>query len=317
MKGEMKKVVMTGPTGSIGIALIQQCIAQGIRVLAIVRPHSKRTDRIPRSPLVQVLACSLDTLCDLDEKALERAGIESFDYDVCYHFAWAATIGSGRNDMKLQTANIGYALDAVALAARLGCHTFVGAGSQAEYGRWEEKLSEYTPTFPESGYGMAKLCAGAMTRLECSRLGMRHVWARILSVYGPGDGEQTMISTVIRKLLAGEIPALTAGIQQWDYLHCRDAANAMYLLGEKGRDGSIYCVGSGNARPLREYIEILRDCINPALALDFGAVAYGPQQIMYLCADIEKLTRDTGFIPEVDFEDGIRETIGWMRTQEL
>lgn len=317
MKGEMKKVVMTGPTGSIGIALIQQCIAQGIRVLAIVRPHSKRTDRIPRSPLVQVLACSLDTLCDLDEKALERAGVESFDYDVCYHFAWEATIGSGRNDMKLQTANIGYALDAVALAARLGCHTFVGAGSQAEYGRWEEKLSEYTPTFPESGYGMAKLCAGAMTRLECSRLGMRHVWARILSVYGPGDGEQTMISTVIRKLLAGEIPALTAGIQQWDYLHCRDAANAMYLLGEKGRDGSIYCVGSGNARPLREYIEILRDCINPALALDFGAVAYGPQQIMYLCADIEKLTEDTGFIPEVDFEDGIRETIGWMRTQEL
>lgn len=317
MKGEMKKVVMTGPTGSIGIALIQQCIAQGIRVLAIVRPHSKRTDRIPCSPLVQVLACSLDTLCDLDEKALERAGVESFDYDVCYHFAWEATIGSGRNDMKLQTANIGYALDAVALAARLGCHTFVGAGSQAEYGRWEEKLSEYTPTFPESGYGVAKLCAGAMTRLECIRLGMRHVWARILSVYGPGDGEQTMISTVIRKLLAGEIPALTAGIQQWDYLHCRDAANAMYLLGEKGRDGSIYCVGSGNARPLREYIEILRDCINPALALDFGAVAYGPQQIMYLCADIEKLTRDTGFIPEVDFEDGIRETIGWMRTQEL
>ena len=317
MKGEMKKVVMTGPTGSIGIALIQQCIAQGIRVLAIVRPHSKRTDRIPRSPLVQVVACSLDTLCDLDEKALERAGVESFDYDVCYHFAWEATIGSGRNDMKLQTANIGYALDAVALAARLGCHTFVGAGSQAEYGRWEEKLSEYTPTFPESGYGVAKLCAGAMTRLECSRLGMRHVWARILSVYGPGDGEQTMISTVIRKLLAGEIPALTAGIQQWDYLHCRDAANAMYLLGEKGRDGSIYCVGSGNARPLREYIEILRDCINPALALDFGAVAYGPQQIMYLCADIEKLTEDTGFIPEVDFEDGIRETIGWMRTQEL
>ena len=317
MKGEMKKVVMTGPTGSIGIALIQQCIAQGIRVLAIVRPHSKRTDRIPRSPLVQVVACSLDTLCDLDEKALERAGVESFDYDVCYHFAWEATIGSGRNDMKLQTANIGYALDAVALAARLGCHTFVGAGSQAEYGRWEEKLSEYTPTFPESGYGMAKLCAGAMTRLECSRLGMRHVWARILSVYGPGDGEQTMISMVIRKLLAGEIPALTAGIQQWDYLPCRDAANAMYLLGEKGRDGSIYCVGSGNARPLREYIEILRDCINPALALDFGAVAYGPQQIMYLCADIEKLTYDTGFIPEVNFEDGIRETIGWIRTQEI
>ncbi len=312
-KDKVRGVVITGPTGAIGTALIQQCIEQRVKVLAIVRNGSDRKSRLPQSPLLQVVECSLNGLKALDENRLRMSGAELGRYDVFYHFAWAATIGDGRNDMQLQTENIRYALDAVSLAFRLGCHTFIGAGSQAEYGRSDTRLSDQTPTFPENGYGMAKLCAGQMTRLECKRYGMRHIWARILSVYGPGDGEKTMISTVIRSLLAGGRPALTKGEQMWDYLYCKDAARAMYLLGEKGRDEAVYCIGSGQARPLREYIEILRDCIDPGLEPDFGAVPYGDKQIMYLCADIGKLTEDTGFVPEVEFAEGIRETVAWWR----
>ena len=95
----------------------------------------------------------------------------------------------------------------------------------------------------------------------------------------------------------------------WDYLYSEDAARALYLLGQKGRDGRTYCIGSGQARPLREYIEMLRDAINPALPLGIGEVPYGENQVMYLCADISDLTRDTGFVPEVTFEEGIRRTI--------
>ena len=310
MKGEMKKVVMTGPTGSIGIALIQQCIAQGIRVLAIVRPHSKRTDRIPCSPLVQVVACSLDTLCDLDEKALERAGVESFDYDVCYHFAWAATIGSGRNDMKLQTANIGYALDAVALAARLGCHTFVGAGSQAEYGRVEGILTARTPVFPENGYGMAKLCAGQMSRQRCSALGMRHIWVRILSVYGPYDGQASMVMSTIRKLAGGERACFTPGEQMWDYLYSADAAEAMLLVAERGIHGKVYVLGSGQVKPLKDYILLIRQAVEAqngsAGELGLGDLPYSEKQVMYLCADTTLLEKQIGQIPHTDFKEGIR-----------
>ena len=109
-------------------------------------------------------------------------------YDVFYHFAWGGTTGDGRNDCEIQEKNIRYALDAAALAKRFGCSAFVGAGSQAEYGRVEGNLNSQTPAFPENGYGMAKLCAGQMTRLYCRQAGMRHVWTRILSIYGPGDG---------------------------------------------------------------------------------------------------------------------------------
>ena len=304
----MKRIVITGPTGAIGMALIQKCIEEGIEVLALCRKESKRADRIPEHPLIRKEFCSL-------------SGLRSFclpehtDYDVFYHLAWEAPVGAGRENMHLQLKNVEYALDAVALAERLGCHTFIGAGSQAEYGRVEGKLSEQTPVNPESGYGIAKLCAGQMTRKECEKRGLRHIWTRILSVYGPYDGEQTMISSCLRALLAGEKPSLTKGEQKWDYLYSADAAKALLLLGDKGKDGSVYVLGRGEAKPLYEYVYQMRDLVNPELPLGIGEVPYGERQVMYLCADLSKLEEDTGFLPETGFSEGIKKTIEWMRNK--
>ena len=304
------KVVITGPTGAIGMALIKECIARQIEVLAICHKGSKRIRRLPQSPLVQVLEL------DLQEYQGYQPDKEQPDYDVFYHLAWNGTIGDVRNDMGLQHANIGYALDAVCLAKRLGCHTFIGAGSQAEYGRVEGDLNATTPAFPENGYGIAKLCAGQMTRIACEQMGLKHIWVRILSVYGPYDGDMTMIIGTIRRLLAKEVPEFTKGEQQWDYLYSGDAANAMRLLAEKGKDGKVYCLGSGKARPLAEYIKILRDAVDEKAPLALGVIPYAKKQVMYLCADIEELQNDIGFIPETDFEEGIRRTIAWVKQED-
>ena len=75
-------------------------------------------------------------------------------------------------------------------------------------------------------------------------------------------------------------------------------------------------VGSGTARPLREYIETLRDAIDLALPLGLGKIPYGPQQVMFLQADITQLAADTGFAPRTAFADGIRATIAWAKTQK-
>lgn len=302
----MKKAIITGPTGSIGIALINKLISENIEVVAVCRPGSKRISRIPQPDKVQITECGLDEISKLGDMINGGA-------DVFYHFAWDGTFGNSRNDMRLQNDNIKYALDAVTVAKELGCSKFIGAGSQAEYGRVEGVLRPDTPAFPENGYGIAKLCAGQMTRIMCEQLGIEHVWTRILSIYGPYDGENTMIMSVISKLLKGEKPSLTPGGQMWDYLYSKDVANAFYLLGEKGKNGSIYCLGGGEARPLKEYVEILKDAIDEKLELGFGDVPYGDKQVMHLCADITNLTEDTGFRPEVRFEDGIRETIEWVK----
>lgn len=300
------KAVITGATGAVGMALIRELSAIGAEILVLCRSGSARSKRIPDAENIRKLDCSLDKMSELelDEK-----------YDAFFHLAWEGTTGESRNDMYLQNRNVKHTLDAVSLASRLGCKVFVGAGSQAEYGRVEGDLNAATPTFPENGYGMAKLCAGEMSRVMCAQLGIRHIWTRILSVYGEYDGENSLISFAIGKALAGERASFTAGEQVWDYLYSGDAAKAMIALAERGRDGGIYCLGSGKKRLLREYLEVLRDAANPDAELGLGDRPYPDKQVMYLCADISDLVSDTGYAPETLFEDGIKKTIEWYKNK--
>ncbi len=323
----MRRVVITGATGVVGMALINKCIEHGIEAVVLVNPNSSRLDRIPSDPLVKVIRCGLEDFATVgvtglgideigpDGRVFDRvsdAG-EAVYANAMFHLAWGGTFGDARNDKALQDKNHDCALDAVRLAKRLGCSVFVGAGSQAEYGRVSGKLTTDTPCDPENEYGRSKLRTSVDTRALCRELGIRHVWPRILSIYGPYDGEKTMVMSVISSLLMGQKPSLTAGEQMWDFLYASDAATALMLLAEKGKDGGIYPIGSGTARPLKEYIEIIRDEIDPALPLGFGEVPYSDKQVMHLCADISKLCEDTGFKPSVGFREGIRNTISYMK----
>lgn len=307
----MKRAIVTGATGAVGTALVRELAEAGVEVLVFVREESARNQNIPAHPLVRRISCAMEDLAEIQNTT-------GTDWDVFYHLAWAGASGPGRNDMYLQNRNVKYALDAVAAAKRFGCRLFVGAGSQAEYGRVEGTLKPDTPAFPEMGYGYAKLCAGQMTRDYACQLGLGHTWVRILSVYGPHDGEQSMVMSAIRKLRSGQTPEFTRAEQQWDYLYSGDAARALRLLGEvgrtaaekgNGRGGRIYVLGSGRARPLAEYIAEIRDIAAPGAELGIGRLPYAPNQVMYLCADISALEEDTGWRPEVSFKDGIREIL--------
>lgn len=302
----MKKIVITGPTGAIGIALIQECIRQGTEVLAICHHNSGRNASIPQDKLVRIIELDLE-----EYKNFTIA--DSKDYDVFYHLAWNGTFGESRNNMDLQIQNIQYTLDAVRMAKRLGCNTFIGAGSQAEYGRTEGMLTSDIPTNPENGYGMAKLCAGQMSRFLCESMELQHIWTRILSVYGPFDGKDTMVMSSIIKMTNNEQTQFTLGEQMWDYLYSKDAARALYLLGEKGVSGKTYCLGSGRVHPLKDYIDIIREITNTSVKPDMGRIPYSSRQVMYLGADITELHEDTDFTPKYSFQEGIRETVTWYR----
>lgn len=306
----IQTAVVTGPTGAIGIALCEKLLRENVTVYAVCRPGSSRIKDLPKAEALHVVECDAKELATLPQK------MEGVSVDAFFHFAWAHTIGQGRNDMPAQIENIQSTIDAVRAAKALGCQVFLGAGSQAEYGRVEGLLKSDTPAFPENGYGMAKLCAGQMSRVEAKALDIDHVWVRILSVYGPHDGPMTMISGTIRKLLAGERPALTAGIQRWDYLYAGDAADAFYLAACHGKNGAVYPLGSGQAMPLKDYIIQMRDAIDPALPLGLGEVPYGPLQVMHLQADISALQADTGFAPKTPFAEGIRRTMDWVKREQ-
>ena len=57
---------------------------------------------------------------------------------------------------------------------------------------------------------------------------------------------------------------------------------------------------------LSEYLETIKEIINPKIELHFGTKPYYPHQPMYLVADITELTKDTDWKPEINFREEIR-----------
>ena len=104
----MKRAIVTGATGDIGVALAENLAANGVEVLALARKNSARAANIPRSPLVRVEECDLSELKELSfgEK-----------YDVFFHLGWQGSYGASRNDCRMQADNISYTLCAVEAAA--------------------------------------------------------------------------------------------------------------------------------------------------------------------------------------------------------
>jgi len=301
----MKKVFITGATSMLGLALINECIANGTAVHAVVRRGTVKRYRLPTSNLLQIVECNLDELSTLC--------IDEYGFDTYYHFAWEATDNKSRNIVEAQNRNIIYTLDAVRHAFRIGSCKFIGAGSQAEYGLVSGSISPDLKVFPNSAYGIAKYAAGRLASILCEQLGLQFIWTRVFSIYGVGDMSNTMIMYVIDTLLRGEKPLLTSCEQKWDYLNCKDAARAFYLLGLKGKSQTVYNIGSGATKPLIGYVNLIRNTIDRNLSLGIGELPYAANQVMHLCADITNLTQDTGFKPMMTFEDGIKETVNWYK----
>lgn len=302
----MKRVVVTGATSMIGIALINECIKNNVEVLAIVRKNSERVSRIPKSELIKVYECDLSKLEDV---------IVDGTYDVLYHLAWNGTKKYERNNPIVQEKNITYTIQAVELAAKLGCKKFIGAGSQAEYGKVEGIISEDTGVMPDTAYGISKYAAGRLSERLCKQYGIIHIWARVFSIYGAYDNDETMLSYAMKCFSEKIIANFSAATQMWDYLYEEDAGKIFYLLGQCDLESKVYCVASGLSRPLKEYIMELQEAWNENAECAFAA--QNGVEIIGLQADITELIHDIDYTPETEFCDGIKKVVEYKKCKRM
>lgn len=299
--------VVTGGTGNIGNALVKLLLQQGYVVYVLCNPLSKRIQFLPQAENCRIIKCDLSDLSGVSR-------LIKYPCSMFFHLAWHASYGQERNNPYVQVNNITAALDAVKLAQNTGCDIFVGAGSQAQYGPCHGPLTEETPLKPTTHYGSAKCCAEQMSRILCNELQIKHIWARILSVYGPCDGPYTLVSYLIECFLKGKEAVLTPCEQLWDFLFAEDAARALLALAEKGHANNAYCVASGQNRPLREFIHAWHAVTQRKARLHIGGRAYPDGHVQSLTANISKLHQDTGFTPCVSFEEGMQRTLAWYRS---
>lgn len=258
----MKKIVVTGATSMIGVALIEVCLKHNIEVHAIIRPGTNRLDRIIKDDNVHYHLSYLDDLLNIQDLPS--------DCDVFYHFAWAGTDRLHRDDPEVQLQNIKYSLDSVKLAKKCGCSRYIGAGSQAEYGPCDSVIDENTPYNPVTAYGAAKFASSVLCRKLCEQLDMTFVWGRICSVYGPHDNSQTMLMYAIDCFNKGVTAKFSDGSQLWNFLYESDAGEIFFKLADDNVSEGVYIVASEESLPLKEYLNILIESYPAKVNAIFG-----------------------------------------------
>jgi nucleoside-diphosphate-sugar epimerase len=300
------RVFLTGASGFVGSYVLRDLLDAGVHEVAVLLrdPASawRVSDVLDRCRVVQG---SLDRVSELE------GALVDFRADAFVHLAWDGVAGADRNAVS-QWRNVPVALELVELASRTGARHWIGLGSQAEYGPCQSRIDEQTPTSPTTLYGVSKLATCQLTARLCEELKLRHSWLRLFSSYGPRDNPQWLIPYLVRTLLARQRPSLTPGEQLWDYIYVTDVASAITAVMQSEAAHGVFNLGSGTAVRLRSIVESIRDQIDPQLPLGFGEVAYRPDQVMHLEANVERLNRLAGWTPRVGIDEGIADTVAWF-----
>lgn len=298
----MKKAIITGATSFIGLHLVNKLIKEKWKVYAIVRRGSSKATLLPNSEQIENIYLNMDEYSQMGEFIKEPC-------DVYVSLAWNGTRGKEREDAKRQENNYRCSMHALKGIKEIGCKIVIGAGSQAEYGPMQDKVNEETVCQPNTEYGIWKLKYYEDGMAFCKNHGISFKEPRFFSLYGKDDNENTMILSILDDMMNNSPCRLTECIQLWDFLYIEDAVDGVFKLMNVPCADGAYNFGTGDIRPLKEFIMEMYQITHSTSPLLFGAVPYPSTGMVNVCPDINKLKIQTGWKAETAFADGIREII--------
>ena len=298
------RILITGAGGFVGAAVAKAAIAGGHEVVACVRKDVSR------------LACVADRISlqrvDLSDHARLAEVVAEAKPDIVIHSAWEGVGGALRSsDIQLDNVRTAVRLCDAAIAA--GARKFVGIGSQAEYGRYDRRIVETDLPQPTMIYGAAKLAANHLTAARCREAGIQFAWLRLFAAYGPGDNSNWLIPSTAASLVRGTVPQCSPGTQKWDYLHIDDVADGILAAATADEATGVFNLSSGDPVAVRTIVETLRDIAAPGVEPAFGAIPFGPDQIMHLEGDNRRLREATGWSVKVPLTEGLRQVVDEYR----
>lgn len=302
----MNKVIVTGANGFIGKTLVRTLLEKGYDVVAL---DFRFDDELANNSHVKCVNVQKKKVSELKNEISED------DYLCFFHLAWAGTSGEGRADYEIQLNNVKLTCDYIKLCGEIGCKRVVYASSINEMETYEYLQSDNVE--PSGGYiyGTGKLAAHLMGETVAKLNGIEFIPVIITNIYGVGEKSARMIYTSIYKLLQKEHCSFTAGYQTYDFIYITDAINSIIAVAEKGKPFNRYYIGSGEPKPLREFLIEMRNIVDPEAEIGLGDIPFRGVNISYDQFDLKKVERDTGYKNEVPFAKGIHMTAEYIRNE--
>jgi len=184
------------------------------------------------------------------------------------------------------------------------------------------RFSETTPYDPRSPYSASKAASDHLVYAWHHTFGLPIILTNCSNNYGPWQYPEKLIPVVILKAAAGEaIPLYGDGMNVRDWLYVEDHVDALLLAANKGRIGESYCVGGHGERTNLQLIEkicSILDEIKPENKPHRNLIKFVKDRLGHdrrYAIDPQKITKELGWAPRHDFDEGLEATVRWYLEQ--
>jgi UDP-glucuronate 4-epimerase len=329
------RVLVTGAAGFIGYHLSERLLARGDEVFgfdnlnAYYDPRLKeaRLARLTPHPGFRFAQGSLE-----DRSALEAA-FDAFQPQRVVNLAAQAGVRySLENPHAYIDSNIVGFLNILEACRHRGIEHLVYASSSSVYGA-NRKLPfavEDSVDHPVSLYAASKKANELMAHTYSHLFNLPTTGLRFFTVYGPWGRPDMALFLFTRKILAGEpIDVFNHGRHTRDFTYIDDIVEGVVRTLDRvpGPDPHydpldptpasslapyrVYNIGNHQPVELLRYIEVLEECLGRKA--DKRLLPMQPGDVPDTYADVEALSRDTGYSPSTSIESGVRRFVDWYR----
>lgn len=301
------KIFVTGASGFIGSYLVKYLCDRSHSVMALKRSTSNLFRLGDYKSQISWVNVDDDNWRDT---------VIAYNPDAIFNLAWSGVAANERSNFLSQIVNITLQQNLLEIAIRCpNLHTFIGVGSQAEYGIINSVISEDATPNPCSAYGAAKLASLDILKAYCQINNIDWYWFRVFPCFGPTEDDVWLIPSLIKSIYTQPYMDLTKGEQKLAYLYVGEVAKAMAsALAVEGHSG-IYNISSNCPIKLADLVSKIRNVINEQYVLNFGALPYRDGQSMLMMGSTEKLSSHLYKIDNSYFDIALEDTIRYYMSK--
>ncbi len=313
------KVLITGITGMAGSHLADYIIKQpGVEVIGTLRWRSKTENIEHLRDRVNFIEC------ELKDPFSVKSLIIQIKPDFIFHLAAQSFVPTSWNSPQdtlvnniLSEVNIFEAVRQTNIdpVIQIAC-------SSEEYGLVypdEVPITENNPLRPLSPYAVSKVSQEYLAYQYHKSYGLKNIVTRTFNHTGPRRGQVFVTSNFARQVAEIEKglkdPVLEVGnlSAKRDFTDVRDTVRGYWLAVTEGVPGEVYQICSGKAYSIQEVIDILLSLTKAKIEVRRDPERMRPSDVPILLGSYEKFRRQTGWQPEIPFEQTLRDLLDYWR----
>lgn len=289
-----RKILVTGATGFIGKSLVSMLSKQGCQQLVL----SRQLQNNSTSKNIHYL------LCDLSSIDTQKKYIKKFQPDVIIHLGWQ---GIPDFSHKMCQLNLNNTINLIDIVTELdSVKKIIVSGSCFEYDNPQDVCDEGYKTSAHNLFSWSKLSIKDYLKLVCQTKNIQWYWPRIFYVYGPHQRKQSLIPTLIDSIHAGRIPQINTPFNANDFVYVDDVVEALNCFIDQNIESGVYNIGSGYATSIASICEQVATMFSSTIQFDWQSKKDTERTSFY--ADIQKITKHTGWAPKTSLSQGLKIT---------